>query len=112
MNARQRQERVRLRDALMAVMAECEIALEETSMPPNGYREGPNEARGVPELDARERETLDLICQGFTNAEIASQIHWAKKTVEVLRAKLCAKFGAKNTALLVRYAIKVGAIEP
>lgn len=56
-------------------------------------------------LTRRELEVLQLIAQGYTNAEIADRLFTSKRTVENHRQSLLEKTGSKNTALLIRYAI-------
>lgn len=59
----------------------------------------------------REHEVLQLICEGFTNSEIAEKLFLSTRTVEGYRYKLCDKVGVKNTAGLVRFAIKNGLVD-
>lgn len=54
----------------------------------------------------RELEVLTLIAEGLTNLEISSRLFLSKRTVEGHRQNLLQKTGSKNTATLVRYAIK------
>ena len=58
------------------------------------------------ELSEREIEILLLICQGFSNQEIADQLYISKRTVDKHRANILEKSQCKNTAQLVMYAIK------
>jgi|SRR2546421_2282097 len=44
-------------------------------------------------LTNREREVLKLVCQGYTEQEIASTLHVAPATVETHRKHLCQKLG-------------------
>lgn len=62
-------------------------------------------------LSAREKEILLLICQGFSNHEIAESLFISKRTVDKHRANILEKTGSKNTANLVVYAIKNGLVE-
>jgi DNA-binding NarL/FixJ family response regulator len=62
------------------------------------------------QLTAREREILQLLAEGHTNAEIASLLVISEKTVEKHRAALMEKLGIHNLAGLVRVAIKYGII--
>lgn len=55
-------------------------------------------------LTRREKEVLELIAEGMTNAEIAKQLFIGITTVDTHRKNLLAKFEAKNTASLVRIA--------
>lgn len=58
------------------------------------------------EISERELSVLELIAQGFTNAEIADRIFLSKRTVEGLRQQLIDKTKTKNTADLVRFAFQ------
>lgn len=64
------------------------------------------EENPIPELSAREREVLELICQENTTQEIADFLSISKRTVEGHRQNLLVKTGAKNTAGLVVFALK------
>jgi len=63
------------------------------------------------ELSEREVEVLILICQGFSNQEIADQLFISKRTVDKHRANIMEKSQCKNTAQLVMYAIKNKMVE-
>ncbi len=54
----------------------------------------------------REKEVLKLIVEGFTSAEIAKKLYISTRTVETHRSNLMNKLGIKNTAGLVRYAMR------
>ncbi|HEX8329388.1 MAG TPA: response regulator transcription factor [Hymenobacter sp.] len=62
-------------------------------------------------LSKREREVLQLIAEGLTNAEIAEQLFTSKRTVETHRQNLLEKTHAKNTAALVKLALADGLIK-
>jgi len=62
-------------------------------------------------LSERETEILILICQGFSNQEIADQLFISKRTVDKHRANILEKSECKNTAQLVMYAIKNELVE-
>lgn len=62
-------------------------------------------------LSDRELEILVLICQGFSNQEIADQLFISKRTVDKHRANILEKSESKNTAQLVVYAIKNRLVE-
>lgn len=57
-------------------------------------------------LTAREREVLQLIVEGYTNAEIAAQLVISPRTVEFHRANLRRKLGAHTRADLIRAALQ------
>jgi PAS domain S-box-containing protein len=57
-------------------------------------------------LTQRELEVLQLVCNGFTNSEIADKLFISQRTVDTHRANLLAKTGCENTAQLIVLAIK------
>ncbi len=56
----------------------------------------------------RELEVLRLICEEYTNAEIADKLNVSRRTIESHRNNLIEKSGVKNAAGLVVYAIRNG----
>lgn len=62
-------------------------------------------------LTKREHEVLALLCQGYTNVEIAKKLCLSTKTIEGHRARLLSKTGTKNSAHLVMVAIKKGLLK-
>jgi DNA-binding NarL/FixJ family response regulator len=58
------------------------------------------------EISEREQEVLALIIDGLTNIEIGKSLHISNRTVESHRRNILQKLDVKNTAELVRYAIK------
>ena len=67
-------------------------------------------ADGTPEITRREKEVLQLIAEGLTNAEIAAKLFISVPTVNAHRKSLIEKFDAANTAVLIAKAIKSGTI--
>lgn len=55
------------------------------------------------DISGRELAVLELISEGFTNAEIAERIFLSKRTVEGHRQRLIEKTHTRNTAGLVRF---------
>mgnify|MGYP000879203215 CR=1 FL=1 len=55
-------------------------------------------------LTPREKELLQHISNGFTNAEIAEKLFLGVETVNSYRKNLLFKLGARNTAVLVKMA--------
>jgi FixJ family two-component response regulator len=60
------------------------------------------EVRGFSQLSNREREVLQLLVSGNSNKEAARSLGISPRTVEVHRARVMQKLGAKNTADLIR----------
>jgi DNA-binding NarL/FixJ family response regulator len=63
-------------------------------------------------LTPREREVLQLIAEGKTTKDIAGLLGLSVKTVESHRTRLMGKLDIRQTAGLVRYAIRRGLIQP
>ncbi len=63
-------------------------------------------------LSSREREVLQLIAEGLSAKEIASELGISTKTVEAHRTSVMRKLGARKATELVRYALRHGLIEP
>ena len=65
-----------------------------------GHR--PVEVRGFAQLTPREREVLQLISNGQSNKEAGRVLGISPRTIEVHRARVMEKLGARNTADLMR----------
>jgi DNA-binding NarL/FixJ family response regulator len=63
-------------------------------------------------LSQRERQILLRLAQGHTQTDIAAELGISAKTVHTYRARLLEKTGAASTAELIRYAMRMGLIEP
>ncbi len=62
----------------------------------------PIEIRGFNQLTPREREVLQLITNGQSNKEAGRDLGISPRTIEVHRARVMEKLGARNTADLMR----------
>jgi FixJ family two-component response regulator len=62
----------------------------------------PVEVRGFVQLTPRERQVLELITNGQSNKEAGRELGISPRTIEVHRARVMNKLGAKNTADLMR----------
>jgi two-component system response regulator NreC len=60
------------------------------------------------ELSEREQQVIRRVAMGFTNREIAGQLHLSVKTVETYRARAMEKLGLQSRAQLVEYAMRRG----
>jgi two-component system, NarL family, response regulator NreC len=58
-------------------------------------------------LNEREFEVLQMLAQGLSSADMAAQLHRSVKSIEVYRASLRHKLGARNVAELTRMAIEL-----
>jgi DNA-binding NarL/FixJ family response regulator len=64
------------------------------------------------DLTCREREVLQLIAEGLSTKEIATELGISVKTVQTHRANLMHKTGVHKASSLVRYAIREGLVLP
>ncbi len=62
-------------------------------------------------LTPREREVFHLIAEGLTTKEIARKLDISAKTAENHRTRVLGKLGVRNTAELVRYALRRGLLD-
>ena len=62
-------------------------------------------------LTDRERDVMKYICMEFTAHEIAQKLEVSPRTVEAIKDRLMERFGAKNTAGLVFFAVKNNLID-
>jgi two-component system response regulator NreC len=75
----------------------------------NYIREPSSTATGrESDLSDRETEVLRLIAWGYTNKEIAAQLHISTKTVETHKTNLMSKLDLSSRADIVRYASRRG----
>ncbi len=74
-------------------------------------RPSPVPSEAVP-LSAREREVIQLLAQGHSNKEAARLLGISVKTVETHRTNLMRKLELHSITELVRYAIRLGLVEP
>jgi DNA-binding NarL/FixJ family response regulator len=63
-------------------------------------------------LTPRQREVLQLIAEGLSTKEIAHRLDLSVKTVETHRTALMERLDIHGVAGLVRYAIRVGIVQP
>ncbi len=73
--------------------------------------------RSVPNLNSettltdRERDVIKYICMEFTAQEIAQKMEVSSRTIEAIKDRLMERFGARNTAGLVFFAVKNNLID-
>ena len=63
---------------------------------------------GHDKLTARERDVLERIARGASNKEAGRELGISPRTIEVHRARIMEKLGAKNAADLVRIVLRGG----
>jgi FixJ family two-component response regulator len=83
----------RVREALAASGARAAAGVQSRSA---------DEVAGAETLTPREREVLVLIAAGQSNKEAGRELGISPRTIEVHRARIMEKLGAKNAADLVR----------
>lgn len=98
-------------DGLQYISSGLTISLlkRNKSLPLLAERQEENEKR-YKDLSKREREVLQLISDGYTNAEISGMLFTSKRTIETHRQNLLDKTQTKNAAALVKYAVLNGII--
>jgi DNA-binding NarL/FixJ family response regulator len=62
-------------------------------------------------LNDKEREVIRLLCMEYTAQEIAQKMEISPRTVEAIKDRLMERFGTKNTAGLVFFAVKNNLID-
>lgn len=74
-------------------------------------------AKSIPSLNSevvlndKEREVIRLLCMEYTAQEIAQKMEISPRTVEAIKDRLMERFGTKNTAGLVFFAVKNNLID-
>ena len=67
-------------------------------------KEGPRTGN----LSEREKEVLILMAWGYSNKEIAGDLHLSTKTVETYRVRINEKLGLRSRTEIVQYALRHG----
>lgn len=70
-----------------------------------------NEEKIMMSLTSREIEIIRMIAEELTNVEIGERLNISPRTVDTHRRNLLQKLKVKNTAGLVKYAVKNGLLE-
>ena len=73
-----------------------------------GSRAAGDVVRATLGLSKREIEVLGLVADGLTNAEIADKLFTSKRTVETHRQNIMEKTQTRNTASLIKLAVRQG----
>lgn len=63
-------------------------------------------------VSQRELEVIQLIAEGMTNTQIASNLFISTHTVNTHRKNIMSKLGVNNTAAIVMYAVKYRLVSP
>ncbi len=74
---------------------------------------GQHKHREMPQVDfsRRETEVLELIANGYTNQQIADKLFTSRRTVEGHRLAMISKARVRNSAELIRFAVKYSLID-
>jgi DNA-binding NarL/FixJ family response regulator len=91
-------------------MAVKKVAAGETVLDPQVERSASLKGERDAGLTVRELEILQLIVEGKSNKEIATQLNLSVNTVSVHRANIMDALGIHKTAELVVYAIRNGLV--
>ena len=67
-------------------------------------------AQPVEPLTEREEEVLVTVAKGWTNSEIADELHISLSTVKTHLASLMTKLGARNRVEIVMWAYETGRV--
>ncbi len=62
-------------------------------------------------LTSREREVLQLVAEGHTNAEIGGRLFISERTVEVHRSKLMHKLSLHSQSDVIHFAVRQGIVK-
>jgi hypothetical protein len=62
-------------------------------------------------MSEKEKEVIQLLCREYTASEIAAKMEISARTVESIKDRLMERFGTKNTAGLVFFAVKNNLID-
>jgi DNA-binding NarL/FixJ family response regulator len=73
-------------------------------------RESPTAVSPLDSLSLRERDVLQLVVEGHTNAVIAQKLSLSPKTVETYRARIIKKLKVRDTVELVKFAMRHGIV--
>jgi len=82
----------------------------ESSASTDKARAAGGRARSLDILTDRERQVLELIAQGLSNAEIASQLGLSPKTIARHRERIMSRLDLHSRTELVKFAIRTGLI--
>jgi DNA-binding NarL/FixJ family response regulator len=96
-------------DALLAPSVTRRLIEEFVRRPPGTARRLPS---SVEELTAREREVLELMAHGLSNAEIASTFVISNTTVKTHVARVLAKLQLRDRVQAVVFAYESGLVQP
>jgi DNA-binding NarL/FixJ family response regulator len=96
-------------DALLAPSVTRRVIEEFVRRPPDSVRTPPPE---IDDLTDREREVLQLIARGLSNAEIAKELFVSDTTVKTHVARILMKLRLRDRVQAVVFAYESGVVQP
>ncbi|MES2828441.1 MAG: response regulator transcription factor [Bacteroidota bacterium] len=63
------------------------------------------------DFTSREMEVLQMVADGFTNAEMSDTLFLSKRTIEGHRQSLIDKTGVRNSSALIKFSMKHGLVK-
>ncbi len=93
-------------DALLAPSVTRRLVAEFTQRP------NPGDTPALGTLTARERETLELLASGLSNAEIARRLYVGEATVKTHVTNILAKTACRDRVQAVVFAYETGLVRP
>jgi DNA-binding NarL/FixJ family response regulator len=96
-------------DALLAPSVTRRVVEEFISRPPDSVRKPPPELESLTE---REREVLQQIARGLSNAEIARELYVSETTVKTHVARVLMKLDLRDRVQAVVLAYESGLVQP
>ncbi len=96
-------------DALLAPSVTRRVIEEFVRRPPDSIRQAPPE---LGELTEREREVLQLVARGLSNAEIAKELFVSDTTVKTHVGRILMKLGLRDRVQTVVFAYESGLVQP
>jgi DNA-binding NarL/FixJ family response regulator len=96
-------------DALLAPQVTRRLIEEFARRPPPA---GGRDPAALAALTARERETLELLARGLTNAELAEALYVSEHTVKTHVGNVLAKLGLRDRIHAVILAYEIGLVQP
>jgi DNA-binding NarL/FixJ family response regulator len=76
-----------------------------------GKDEKEKKKKTIPYLAKREKQLLELLCQGYSTCEIAEKMYISHGTVESHKKNIMNKFGINKTLNLILFALKNGIVK-
>lgn len=72
----------------------------------------PSDQKELDELTPREREVLELLARGHSNAELAAHLYLSEMTVKTHVGRILMKLGLRDRVQAVVFAYEAGVVVP